>query len=285
MYAQLGSIVFEGLRSPTEFGGSHAASLAEHARIEGKPRLQKTGNQLQTRNLSLTLHASFCSPESVFASLVEACDASTIMPYILGNGIYVGDFVIETLDHDIIHADPIGNVVHMVVSVKLKESYDVDRAGRLAQQARQGAYATASAGASPLRIVTPPRPSLGTTAGQDLKDIRLESKAIDLNVTKAKAQPGRWATLGTKISASLDKIEKSSQQFQSKIIDPALSPFAGETAQALLGVYSSVQNMRTALPITDINSLQNFNNGLQGSTRYLNQTSTVFTGALATRRI
>lgn len=285
MYAQLGTIQFDGLKGFTDLTEELASSIVEHARIDGKPRLQKTGNQLQTLRIGVFLHASFCSPETEYAAMVDACNGGTIMPLLLGNGVYVGDFVLMRLEKTAVQHDPIGNVIAQAISMELKEYYDTDKLQRLGQQAKQNSYATASGGASPLRIITPPRPSLGNTAAVDITAIKVGSSGVDLSVKKAALQPNRWAALSDKINTNLTKIEAASVALQTKIIDPALSPFAGTTAQALLGVYSSVQNMRASLPITDLNTLQNFNNGLQGSTRFLSQSTSSLTGAIATRRV
>jgi len=121
MFAQLGTIQFENLKTFNDFSKTGSAIYAEHALIDGKPRLQRTGSSLDEINLSIRFHASFCNPKQELNLLIAAKDESQILPLLWGNGDLSGDFVITEINETIEHADPQGNVFSYLVSFTLKE--------------------------------------------------------------------------------------------------------------------------------------------------------------------
>ncbi len=121
MFAQLGKTQFENLKTPEEYSKRGEAIYAEHALIDGKPKLQRTGSSLEELNISIRLHASFCNPKEELDSLITARNEGEIMPLLWGNGILEGDFVITELEHRTEDADPQGNVFSYFVSLVLKE--------------------------------------------------------------------------------------------------------------------------------------------------------------------
>jgi phage protein U len=78
---------FEGMEF--KFG----ADYAEHALIEGKPRLQWTGDKLDEATWSLVFHAGFCDPERELLKLKSAVAKHEALPLVFSNGDYKGWFV------------------------------------------------------------------------------------------------------------------------------------------------------------------------------------------------
>lgn len=121
MYAQLGDIKFSGQLGPRSETSSVEASLAEHALIDGKPRLQRTGTNLELIELSINFHASFCNPDAEYLRLRDYLDTGKVLPYIGGDGTVYGDFVIKSLNKSIQQKFLDGTTWQMSVDAELIE--------------------------------------------------------------------------------------------------------------------------------------------------------------------
>lgn len=285
MYAQLGNIIFKGLKGFGSFSDSRSINLSEHALIEGKPRLQRIGSNLQQLSVSILLHASFCNPENEMDALDTAMEDAEVLPLVLGNGVYAGDFVIESIDRGIDQTDALGNIISQTLSLRLREYYISDKLQSKVIQAKQNAFASSAGGVTPLRSIVPIKPSLGKLAMFDVKNTKLEMSNIDKYLIKASSNTSQTGFLGTKIGQSLDKMESSIGLLNTKIQNVSLSNIAGNTQMAITGVFTSIQNMKAALPITDINSVKNLSSALSGSVNFLNSSVTGIVGAIASRRL
>jgi phage protein U len=98
MYGQLGNIRFDGLVGWDSFVRRMESNYAEHARIEGKPRLQKIGDGLDRVSFEVQFHAAFCNPSAELAALRSAKIAGEVLPLIDGQGFLYGDFVIQSIE-------------------------------------------------------------------------------------------------------------------------------------------------------------------------------------------
>lgn len=121
MFAQLGEIQFDFIVSPDRMGASRHYVFAEHPTIDGKPKLQYTGDALEELSIRMRFHASFCDPAAALSSLKDAADLHQTLPFIMGNGQYRGDYVIEDIDEEIESAFDDGTIISLGVSVKLRE--------------------------------------------------------------------------------------------------------------------------------------------------------------------
>lgn len=121
MYAQLGSRVFENLKTFTEYSKTETAIHPEHALLEGKPRLQRTGLGLDEITLSMRFHVSFCNPAEELEALRQFHDEGEVLPLLWGNGKVEGNFVIAGLTETIEDADPQGNVFSCLIMCTLRE--------------------------------------------------------------------------------------------------------------------------------------------------------------------
>jgi|GEM_PF-865920 len=120
MYAVLGNIGFQLL----QFNGlesQHAADWAEHARIEGKPRLQWMGVRLVEHRISLVLHARYCVPDTEAARLRTALADGKALAFVLGNGTHLGYFVITELGVTTQHTDGTGTLIAAELTLTLRE--------------------------------------------------------------------------------------------------------------------------------------------------------------------
>lgn len=142
MYAQLGSIKFELAYGFETYENSASASYAEHALIENKPRLQRTGNGLDEISFTLNLHLGFCNPDNEWERFLQAKDLGDVLPFVWGTGAVVGDFVITTLKRNIQKTDKDGFVIWSKVDITLREYTTPDKEAARLKQAQQNAFAT-----------------------------------------------------------------------------------------------------------------------------------------------
>lgn len=124
MYAQLGSIQFDGLLGFSTFDHAMSTKYAEVPLIEGKPRLQRIGDDLDEVSFTMLLHASFCDPEFQFQQLDIQRRKGSVLPLLNGEGLFYGNFVITEMRKGIVQTGPTGYIVHLEVAVTLREYHD-----------------------------------------------------------------------------------------------------------------------------------------------------------------
>lgn len=141
MFAQLGNIIFENLKTFNEYSNRSSANYAEHAMLDGKPILQRTGSSLSEINISIRFHASFCNPKLELNKLKEARDQGEILPLLWGNGDVEGEYVITDIDETKEDADQQGNVLSYSISLTLKEYVTANKLQQIQHEDRQKAKA------------------------------------------------------------------------------------------------------------------------------------------------
>lgn len=121
MYAQLGNIQFSAVKGFTELTSTQETNLAEHALIEGKPKLQRVGTNLTTVELAMFFDVSFCNPQAEIDALNDSRESAEIMPLIMGNGRYEGTFVIQSVEKTTVTTADDGTLLQAEVAVTLLE--------------------------------------------------------------------------------------------------------------------------------------------------------------------
>lgn len=141
MDVQLGSIQLRGLQGLQEFLPKRAASYAEHALLDGKPRLQNTGNALDEYQLTVFVHAQYGDPKALFQQLDTARMDGEVLPFIDSTGEYLGDFVITNIDPEVIQVDGLGNWVAANIPFLIREYVTPDRVSAKSADAKRSAFA------------------------------------------------------------------------------------------------------------------------------------------------
>lgn len=124
MFAQLGHIRFE---LTFYFGGIesvHRYDFSQHARMQGKPRLQAMGDALDVVTLEIRLHSRWCSPGEVEAKLREIAGRKEAQALIFGDGTYKGKFVVGEITVTAQHAAPDGTMLWLDLQLQLTEWVD-----------------------------------------------------------------------------------------------------------------------------------------------------------------
>lgn len=96
-------------------------TYAEHAVIEGKPKLQYTGAKLREGTINFRLRRDWGDPEALLAQLRAIADAGEAQLLQRGDGRMLGLFVVTSLSDRPKWAVSNGKPVEIEASVTLKE--------------------------------------------------------------------------------------------------------------------------------------------------------------------
>ena len=121
MYAKLGNVAFDLVAYWDGHDAKRAYDYAEHKVIEGKPKLQWTGDGLEELEIAVSLHALFCKPEEQLATLHDAAARHVAMPLTMGSGRYLGRYVLTGIHQTTKQTDPEGRVLALTARLTLKE--------------------------------------------------------------------------------------------------------------------------------------------------------------------
>lgn len=121
MFAVLGPISFRLITYFEGVSNKIGYDYAEHAVIEGKPRLQWIGDDLQEVDIDLLFHVSYCNPEAELAKLRIAGSMHTALPLVYGSGHYVGMFVVKSIKSTTRQTTGSGALVAITARVTLLE--------------------------------------------------------------------------------------------------------------------------------------------------------------------
>lgn len=121
MFAQLGDIRFDLITYFNGINASKKIDYAEHATIEGKPKLQFIGEALEAITIMLNFHMSFCNPAAELKRLKDAASRYEPLSFIFGNGLYKGNYVIEEINDNTQQTFKDGALIAIDAEVKLKE--------------------------------------------------------------------------------------------------------------------------------------------------------------------
>lgn len=269
MYAQLGNIRFEGVKGFTTFEESFGVNYAQHERIKGKPRLEFVGEILDTIQIGIYLHSSFTKPEDDINALKAYMLNKEILPLILGNGKLVGNFVIPNFRKTTEFTDPTGNIISATLSIDLLESFTEEPLKEADKKAKDKAFAT-TLRTSNVRSVTAPNLSQGMVVSKNVSEIQSSAKIVNQYTFAAEKDPDTLDYYSKKINKTLDSMEgqlfKTNQAFSSS---PDIQELGPNMPTSLNRVNTSIQNIKAALPISDINSFKALTADLQTSSAVL----------------
>jgi phage protein U len=121
MLAQLGSVIFELLKAPTKFEQRRNYEWAEHSIVEKTDRLQYTGRKAENIELTILFHRIFCDPETEYKALKKIADDTKPVPFILGTGEVLGNYVITLITKTTTQMLPDGHLLSIEVNLQLRE--------------------------------------------------------------------------------------------------------------------------------------------------------------------
>lgn len=121
MFALLGNIEFTVTAGINGLEQRSSANWVEHARIQGKPRLQWVGEGLDEITLSIELHPMLGDPEKRWQALREAKSKHEPLVLVLGNGDYLGPQVVADLNLQHRRMSETGQLTAATVQLTLRE--------------------------------------------------------------------------------------------------------------------------------------------------------------------
>lgn len=142
-YAYLGDIQFDLITYFDSLESSSKINYAEHATIEGKPKLQYIGEALDEIIIKISLHTDFCNPEQELKKIKEAAKKYEPLDFIFANGAYKGKYVIEEISSTVIQTFDDGTIQAIEATLKLKE-WVQDKAISYKKEAQKKKAKTAS---------------------------------------------------------------------------------------------------------------------------------------------
>lgn len=243
-----------------------AVDYAQHQLINRKPRLQPTGDALDTISFSMYLHSDFTNPEEDIDILRTSMKNREVLPLILGNGRVLGQFVITGMNKSTSFTDPSGNIIEATVSVELLEAFTEEPLREAGRKAQDRAFATVARNSN-VRSVLPPKlsPAMMVTANVS----KIDTSSFEaMNFTdEVQKNPATAEYYSGKIDGVMDKIDSGldsiSQALDSgNILNEFQTP---EFVTAIGDVYTSIQNIKAVLPISDINSFRVLIDQLRGA--------------------
>lgn len=193
MHSQLGDIVFDGSLSPNALELSKAVAYSEHARILGKPRLQRTGSNLDTVKITILFNRFFCIPEEQVAALRAYLESGEELVYLNGTGEVVGTFVIQAMKQNPSAFYSEGRLMETTVELDLLESYQDNSDTSALQQAIAAGFANeANAPIETVESITPVTPV--AVASNNIIALQASSGGMSTAITTAQRNPARAAS-------------------------------------------------------------------------------------------
>lgn len=238
MYAQLGDIVFEGVNSFSTLSDKRETVYVEHALIQGKPLLQKVGENLTEFTFEISFHVGFCDPETEFKKLNDARHFGTIMPFIFGNGFIHGTYVITTIDRSWNQTDKLGNIVSITCNITLKEFITSSIVGVRVARDRSNAFAVSSnrpLPSNPNAVVDNPSLSVmneNKVSSQASDAVNLETTNLNNKVNNANSAPPI-----SKAQAFVDQIPTYTQKINAQL---TIAQISLSSITNLLSLYSGL---------------------------------------------
>jgi len=220
MLAILGEIEFEVAGGLAGMELTQASDYAEHALIQGKPLLETVGDALDEIQLEIELHPTLGDVAARVRALQTAMQAHQALAFVLGNGEFLGAFVITEISHTHQRTFADGAAFSLALSVTLR------------QWAGEFEY-------------TPPAPALADSA-QDIQDAQPDLLREETPLKTPAMQALEHATSAAQlVQAGVRAVESARQLDIASLLQqlPALGNLAGRALPALSGL----SEMATAL--------------------------------------
>lgn len=264
MYAILGDYKFQNYKGFKELKVSDALALSEHPVIDGKPRLQATGDKLREISLTFLLHASFSDPDKDLEILQSYRRSAQIIPFLSGDGVSFGEFVIKEINCGFTQTDKKGSTIGVEVEIILLECVTPD-----GNKTQSDKLAVRTPGL--ILPALPARPSEPQAISFNLRQLNTQTNAIirDLSFAAKVATATERAIRTSKrridnIRTALTNIEKTGTNTQ-KIF----SSYQNMKGQADR-VKGSTESLAKFLASGDLNSSINASGQLRNTLNKLN---------------
>lgn len=262
MYAQLGEIVFEGLKGIDSLSLKSEQIIAEHQLIEGKTRLQNAGSKADEVTIAVSIKSSFANPEKEYQALKEYKEQGAVNTLINGRGELLGEYVIKSLELDVKRTTAEGQWVEIEIGIALIENYNSDKQKKAELDAKNAGFAASTK--MPTKAATIPVGTDAAAVMQKVNQVSSDAKAADSFLDKARKY-------GEQANSYMDQAGAKVQQMQSGLtgiqqrIQSSLT--LGSSATNLLNQISSINgtcnNLLYSISLHDLQASLGYNTALQ----------------------
>jgi phage protein U len=266
MYAQLGTVLFQGLKGFDSFRENEAPNFAELALVENKPRLQRVGDNLIGVEITVRLNRAFTEVDADIQTFRDAMNLGLPLPLILGNGRFVGTFVIRSLAVDVLQAMADGTSVDSTVTMPLLEFVEPDPVGSKGRQAKANGFAIA---ANKPRIVTrtPPVAAPALVVAANVREAQSQANVLASAASEAQASASRAEAAYRKGRKAVAKAQDAMKTVEETLL--AAEQLQTQAQAAVSQVQTARRNLENAknaleAPV-DINDLTNASRSVQFS--------------------
>ena len=274
MFAQLGNIVFDGFFSFNSFSSEgNEAKLAEFELLNAKPRIQKTGDTLEQISVTINVHAKERNP-SAFIDLLRSLKASgEVLPLLIGNGRYAGDYIIESVPYQVTSAFADGSIIEASITLNLKEYLSTNKIELAQQEAKRKAFAVGDK--SPVINRTPQPPTEIYTVGKGISEVTQQTYKIDQLVSEYENNVAAREVTAKRIKDTCDTVNAKISEVNSKLDEAReiQNKFTGIKSVALT-VATAVTAIKDMMPPNSIADLRDSNTYLQQVSRVFSRTTT-----------
>lgn len=279
MFAQLGNIIFRGLTGPDSFEHTDSTTYAQHDLINAKPLLQAVGNDLEEIALEIKLRAEFINPELARLQLKKYKDEFQVLPFIKGNGQYLGDFVITEMVTTSVVALQDGSIVESNLSITLREFISGDKLQQQQNTARKQAFAVGDK--KPVAIASIPKPTIAQVTATDLAAVDSYAFVVDRKSSEYVNNVTQRPNISDKIQAALQKMDVKLHDINNALANIPLLSDIPTIVAAINAVQSQVSAF--SFPITSLDDLRLNNTNLQLVIRNLGAASIEILNIVLTR--
>jgi phage protein U len=214
MFLQIGNHQFSIPNSPDSFSHTDETEYAQHDLMGVKPVLQPSANSLEEVSLTIQLHAEFCNVAQTIADLKTSKDSFEVLPILFGNGRYLMDAVITSLQQDWVESFEDGTPNRVSLSVSLKEYQTADKLAQQQNAARKNAFAVGDKKPVNIGLVQPA--TIPQQASVNIAAVNSESGNIDSAVSQYDDNVSKQPFLITQMQTSLQNINTNLDAFNNQ---------------------------------------------------------------------
>lgn len=120
-FCTIGDLTLQLMEAPATWRERAAFEFAEHPVLEGKPKLQAIGAKLQDLQLEFQFHAGQVDIGFIANRVAEMRDGAEVVAVTMGDGEYLGEFVIVDVTFDRGATFDNGTALTATMSVTLRE--------------------------------------------------------------------------------------------------------------------------------------------------------------------
>jgi phage protein U len=274
MFGTFGDITFDILTAPQSFSIKKETEFAEHARINNKPKLQKTGEKLDDLSIQLQFHKAFCTPESEVAKFENLRKSATINSFLLGTGEFIGSFVISAINKTITDAFDNGALLCVTLDVTFKEAVSSSPLTDMATAAVASAFAVSAD--TPLPTV--PSSSIeASPAAQILESVSAATIGTQLANTEI-AKAAKSVDYIERASSTIAKATQGVTDALNKVDTvlsgaAALQQMASGLGAAVTAAKANATTLAGLMPIENIDDVKNSGAAMRDSMKVVSSAS------------